>query len=467
MMCRLARILLSLVVFGIFVVGCTEEKQGDVSPTVTATAVSLADTPTPMPTALPTWTPVPTPVADVLYVDPTQQLGQISPLVYGTNYGPWITVPFDLLAQAESAGIRFLRFPGGNWGDENNLTERQLDQFMALSRQMGAEPQISVRLRGGTPEQAAALVQYTNIEKGYGVRYWSIGNEPSLYDDYDTIRYNQEWRQFAQAMRAVDTTILLIGPDTHQFTGSPVVDPTDANGQDWLRAFLEANGDMVDIVAVHRYPFPRSMNDVVTVADLRQNTLEWDSIVRNLRQTVRETTDRDLPIAITEANSHWSKAVGGEGTPDAYYNAIWWADSLGRMMNQGIDMVAHFALQSNDATGGWGLLARYEVRPAYYVYQLYQRFGQERLYAVSGVPDVSIYAAKRTDGAVTLLVINLRDEPVDVPVQVAVQLPVETAVLYRFDHEHNAENMGIQPFSQQQTLALPEQSISLFVIGGE
>jgi hypothetical protein len=56
---------------------------------------------------------------------------------------------------------------------------------------LGAEPSISVRLHGGTPEAAAELVRYTNIEQGYAVRYWSIGNEPSLYRDYDTETYNE------------------------------------------------------------------------------------------------------------------------------------------------------------------------------------------------------------------------------------------------------------------------------------
>jgi hypothetical protein len=153
----------------------------------------------------------------------------------------------------------------------------------------------------------------------------------------------------------------------------------------------------VDIVAIHRYPFPRSMSGPATaIDDLRANSREWDAIIPKLRADIREITGRDLPVAVTEVNSHWSAAIGGEATPDSFYNAIWWGDALGRMIRQGVAIVAHFALQSPNAYGGWGLLARYEARPTYYVYQLSQRFGQELVYASSDDLDVSIYAAAGT-----------------------------------------------------------------------
>ena len=65
-----------------------------------------------------------------------------------------------------------------------------------------------------------------------------------------------EWRKFADAMRAVDPTIVLIGPEVHQFTGTPDVDPKDSTGADWMRTFLQIAGDKVDIVSFHRYPVP-------------------------------------------------------------------------------------------------------------------------------------------------------------------------------------------------------------------
>jgi hypothetical protein len=253
----------------------------------------------------------------------------------------------------------------------------------------------------------------------------------------------RQWAEFAAAMRAVDPDILLMGPDTHQFTGNPATDPRDAQGRDWLRSFLEANGDQVDVVAVHRYPFPTDNVSTTSIEQLRQNSAEWEQIIPRLRAIVAETTGRELPIAITEINSHWSNATGGEATTDSFYNAIWWADVLGRLINHEVDIVAHFALQSSPQMGGFGLLARYEVRPTYYVYQMYRAFGTERLWAESAVPYLSIYAAAATTARLTLMVINLADEAQIVPLQLAGLNVTPTAEIRRFDAANIRPNGSI------------------------
>ncbi|MGD1993437.1 MAG: hypothetical protein PVI59_09610 [Anaerolineae bacterium] len=427
----------------------------------TATVVPSA-TPLPEPTSLPDPTPVPTPVPGTLTLDAGQRLGAISPFVYGTNYGPWSVVPFDLQPQAEAAGITFLRFPGGNWGDQHNLRPFHIDPFIELAQQMGAEPSISVRLEGGTAEAAAEIVRYVNVEQDYGVRYWSIGNEPSLYDEYDVERYNTEWRAFAEAMRAVDPDILLVGPDIHQYSTSFATDPKDSAGNDWLREFLVANGDLVDVVSIHRYPFPASMSDAATtIDDLRANSREWDEIIPHLRDVIHEATGRDLPVAVTEVNTHWSSAVGGEATPDSFYAAIWWGDVLGRLIRQRVEIVAHFTLHSNNSIGGWGLLGRSEIRPAYHVYQLYQRFGSELVYASSDEADLSIYAALRDDGALTLVAINLGPEERTYPLRVE-GFATNEAQIWRLDALHAAEQIGAQILDGE--ITLPGQSMTLYLL---
>jgi alpha-L-arabinofuranosidase len=220
-----------------------------------------------------------------LYVDPAQALGTISPYVYGANHGPWAVITTATQPLAEAAGVTFLRFPGGNWGDLHNLRSSHIDSFISLATSMGAVPSISVRLEGGAPEQAADLVRYVNLEKGYQVRYWSIGNEPQYYEGYDTLRFNTEWRAIAQAMLAVDPTILLLGPEITQWTGDPASNPKDEAGRGWVEEFLRANGDLVDIVTIHRYPFPALGGNAPTIDDLRANPPEWDRILPALRAT--------------------------------------------------------------------------------------------------------------------------------------------------------------------------------------
>jgi hypothetical protein len=373
--------------------------------------------------------------AGTCLIAPDVSLGTINPYVYGVNHGPWAVITDKTLPYAQAAGVTMIRFPGGNWGDENDLQPYHIDQFVQLAEQMGSEVSLTVRLFGGSPEKAAALVQYANIQNDYGIRYWAIGNEPTLYatsrgvPDYGVEQFNVEWRAFAEAMRAVDGSIVLIGPELHQFGPELQSTPKDPFGLDWMSAFLEANGDLVDIVSIHRYPFPQGRGGrAATVEELASASAEWDEIIPYLRGLVIEKTGRELPIAVTEVNSHWSNAIGGEATPDSYMNAIWWADVLGRMIKNQVDIVNYFSLQSHPSIGGYGLFSRSEPRPTYTVYQIYQQLGETLVFAGCDDPRLGIYAATDSDGSLAVIVINLSSEDVIRPVLVDVEDHTLTSV---------------------------------------
>jgi hypothetical protein len=418
-------------------------------------------------TPIPTPTVAPTAVPGTLYVDPSISLGKISPYIFGSNYGPWIAVPADMLQQAYDSGVTVFRFPGGAWGDHNDLKTYQIDQIVDFAKQSGADVTISVRLLNGTPEAAAELVRYANIQQKYGVKYWSIGNEPTLFageinvGNYDTVRFNKEWREIAEAMKKVDPSIKLIGPELHQFNYDPAFNPKDVNGKDWMTEFLRANGDLVDVVSFHRYPYPRN-NVNATVADLRENSHEWDKTIVYLRDLIHQETKRDLPIAITEVNSHWSKAIGGDGTPDSHYNAIWVADMLADMAKNGVFMVNHWMLTSSGGQGGWGLVGRGEVRPSYYVYQLYKKFGSELVYSSTDDPELTILAAHNADGELTIILINLADDTKTVPLAVNGKT-LSSAAGTLFDPTHRAEAIGMVDLSTGK-ISLPGQSMTLLVL---
>ena len=95
-------------------------------------------------------------------------------------------------------------------------------------------------------------------------------------EDYDTEQFNQDWREIALAMREVDSTIKLMGPELHgTYASNFESNPKDSSGRDWMVEFLKANSDLVDVVTFHRYPFPQG-EQRVTIDDLRQNAKEWD-----------------------------------------------------------------------------------------------------------------------------------------------------------------------------------------------
>jgi hypothetical protein len=379
-----------------------------------------------------------------------------------------------MLPAAYDSGVTVIRFPGGAWGDRNDLRPYQVDYFIEFTRNVAAAATISVRLRQGSPEQAADLVRYVNVQKQYHVVYWSIGNEPTLFaqelrtlgvaDDYDTVQFNREWREFAQAMKAVDPAIRLVGPELHQFTFDEQANPKDSSGRDWMVEFLKANGDMVDVVSFHRYPYPAG-EDHGSIEGLRMQTREWRQTIPYLRGLIQEITGRDIPIAITEVNTHWNKAAGGEATPDSHYNAVWLAETMGQLMRHDLFMFNHWMLTSDGSLGVWGLIGRGQLRPSYYVYQLYRRFGHERIYAESGLEDVSIYAANHNDGSLTMMIINLAGETKQTTLLLPEGRPTQ-AELWRLDETQMPESSSSFTLPADGALSLPPHSISLLITAG-
>ncbi len=400
----------------------------------------------------------------ILTVDVTDSQGTISPYVYGANYGPWAIVSMEMQNAAAESGITHFRFPGGNWGDDNFIQRSQLDLFMLQAQNWGMVPSISVNLENGTPEQAAELVRYANVEKGWNILHWSIGNEPDLFPDgYTVEQYNEEWRAMALAMRAVDPNIILIGPEVSQFPDTVEGDTYNNVRREWVRSFLEANGDLVDIVAIHRYPFPLSLSSPpTTIEQLRDNAAAWDVLIDNLRTVIREAVGSDMPMAVTEASSHWNQPIGGEATADSHFHAVWWADVLGRFIRQRLEIVDYFAFSTFDTA--YGLLARYAPRPTYYVYQLYQYFGDELVASASTAEHVSITAALTDDNILTLMITNMNDEPVSVPLTIdgaQINGMVERMVL---DPDRQAQALDPQEFTDGDALELTAYSVTLLRI---
>jgi hypothetical protein len=93
--------------------------------------------------------------------------------------------------------------------------------------------------------------------------------------------------------------ISLLGPDIEAFNADEDTNPKDAQGRDWLREFLRANGDMVDMVTVHRFPFPLGDTHPPPKADeLFADAPQWTPMIQKLRAIVREEVKRDLPVGI-------------------------------------------------------------------------------------------------------------------------------------------------------------------------
>jgi alpha-L-arabinofuranosidase len=164
----------------------------------------------------------------------------------------------DVIRDLKQMGTTMLRWPGGNFaGDyrwEDGLLEADqrgplgsftevetfphtfgfdyhevgIDEFIALCREVRAEPFISINLTWDTPEQSGAWVEYCNgsadtkwgrirAERGfpdsYNVKYWSLGNELGYghMEGANTPKgYAERAATFAKALRKVDDSLLLV-----------------------------------------------------------------------------------------------------------------------------------------------------------------------------------------------------------------------------------------------------------------
>jgi hypothetical protein len=430
---------------------------------------TLVPTVEPSPTSGPTATPLPP--AGVFWVDLTRDQGELSKFVLGVNHGPWSDFSLDSFKKTIALGVTFMRWPGGNWGDRNDIRSLMIDNYIAQARTIGAEPSISVRVPGSTPARAAEIVRYANLTKGYAVKYWNIGNEPNLYENdpglnidekWTPQRYARVWREFALAMRAVDPGILFYGPDISQFVDDPQNPGADAVARAYLTEFLKVNGDLVNIVTVHRYPFPACLTcGNPDWEDMRANTAEWDQILVKLRRVIRETTGKELPVGVTEYNSNYSSAAGAETSPDSFYSALWLADVYGRLLRQQPELLAYWQIKNNAA--GYGLLTSFDVRPSYYSFVMWKKFGNHLLFASTDAQYVSVYAARAEDGRLTVMLINLNATPLNQPLQLKGGDQLQLVEAFLFDATHPAEALPIPNFTNGAGVTLPPESVTLLI----
>src|SRR4051812_10673509 len=127
-----------------------------------------------------------------------RELWRIPPGVRGFNF--WGTrSDAAFIPEYRKIGLNLLRFPPGQAGDQAPVSQELISDSAKVVQAVGGDMVVEVRLRGGTPEQAAKSVHYANAEKKYGARFWEVGNEPDLYPqrvgepDISPAWYNQRF----------------------------------------------------------------------------------------------------------------------------------------------------------------------------------------------------------------------------------------------------------------------------------
>lgn len=307
----------------------------------------------------------------------------ISPDLFGANTFPQIgtrsldqangtmyySPPFP--KSLADAHIKLLRYPGGSWGEEHTLSLAQLSDFSTLLQQVHADGMLQVRLSGPIGGNFTALQDLTSRVNVAGrwvdfmnnprsdqrigkyahapfhpIKFWAVGNEPDKLIDpttghtYTVMDYVNDFIKFSTVMHQNDPMIQVFGPEISQFYG-PGAGPSDPQGQLWMEGFLKGVGTyeqrhpelkfhLLDGISFHHY---QSLHPGQDPSLLLSSTDEWNYLLPLLHQLMGQYLKRNVPIAITEINTN----PPGQQAPSPGLAALWWADTLGTLMNSQVE----------------------------------------------------------------------------------------------------------------------------------
>ncbi|WDZ82909.1 cellulose binding domain-containing protein [Micromonospora cathayae] len=346
----------------------------------------------------------------------------------------------DLL---RAAGVRMLRYPGGSYADiyhwETHTApggyvapNTDFDTFMAGARRVGAQPMIIANYGTGTPEEAAGWVRYANVTKGYGAKYWTVGNE-----NYGNGHYGSGWEadehpdksatyyanlvvRYADAMKAVDPTIK-VGAVLTMPGNWPDGITAGSDPGPWNQAVLAIAGPKIDFVDVHWYPGG-------TAAQSLERTDHLVDAVHLLRQQITRYAGpgaERIGISLTELNVEAGRTTqpGALFLADAYsellangvFTVQWWN------VHNGIGTVSTVAGHTD--YGDYGLLSSgtctadgsvcepplntpFAPYHALSMMNLFTTGGDRFVRAGTDQPLVAAHAVRRSNGDLAVLLVN-------------------------------------------------------------
>ena len=436
-------------------------------------------------------------------VNAAEGLGTIPSTAYGLNTAVWDsqmnTTPTQGLLKA--AGVDMLRYPGGSYGDaynwQNNTVEggyvapgTDFDQFMGTAQAIGAQPILIANYGTGTPQEAAAWVQYANVTKGYGVKYWEIGNEQygdgiyganweaNNYADKSPAQYATELLQFASAMKAVDPSIKIGAVLTLPGNWPDSVVASGASG-DWNQQVLSIAGSAIDFAIVHFYP-PSSLGASVVnapdqlggeLAQLRQEIDQYAGAHGPGIQVAMTETDGNnfmdtQPGALYGADTYMSSLENGVFTVD-YWDLRNGATAISTAPDGATDYGDEGVLSSGGCVGSTCEPPMSTPFPSYYAISMLSKLGLPGDTMVNAGTDqqlVTVHAVRNANSDLSVMLIN--KDPANsyqVSLHYAGFTPVSAApTVYAYGDEASSITSAPQGTSASQ--ALPPYSIETIVL---
>lgn len=245
----------------------------------------------------------------------------------------------DVIEKMKELGIRLLRWPGGNFSGEyswkDGLLDREerspfqsylwietqphtlgfdfheinTDDFIALCREIDAEPFITINPTWNTPEDNAHWVEYCNgsvdtpygalrAERGhpepYNVKFWSLGNEFG----YGHMEGTNGPAEYAEAVRKHADAMLRVDPALRLCSSGPYPNA------DWAEHSGKALKDIAPTVSLHHYATYPEYIDPATVREEYYRFISTpDTEYLPRMQELREQLGDGISISYDEWNA--------------------------------------------------------------------------------------------------------------------------------------------------------------------
>lgn len=257
----------------------------------------------------------------------------ISTQLVGTNV--WYINPGDMVWElTDDCGVKTIRI-GGHTYDKKMPDKKNLLDWVKRIQAMGAEPIIQVS-KYQPAETAADLVRYFNIEKRdvvQPVKYWNIGNEPWLQAGRPSMStvgamVEEYFKPIAAAMKEVDPTIKIYGPNFCDYFDEPVNDLFGGKNDITIKV-PGKDYYYCDGLTWHRYPQGDGDPAVDGANDFYERIVKSRAKVDEVNALRNRTDDDALIWGIGEFNSKGGPEVHTWGNGQMFGAVLGWCMEYG------------------------------------------------------------------------------------------------------------------------------------------
>lgn len=282
----------------------------------------------------------------------------------------------DVVEAMKELGIKVLRWPGGNFAGEFNwmdgllpvdmrapfqsylgletqphtmgydYSEINTDDFIALCREIGAEPFITINPCWNTPEENAAWVEYCNgdastpygklrAQRGhqepYNVQLWSLGNEFG----YGHMEGDNTPSGYCQIALENGKKMLEASPNLSLCSSGPYPN------KEWAELSAKPLGGISQMISQHYYGYAPHYTSLATVEEEYNRCLASVSRMRDLLHQSRQWLEPSTRISMDEWNV-WYAWYRPSSVTDGIYAALALHMLMEEAEKSGIALACHF-----------------------------------------------------------------------------------------------------------------------------